>query len=202
MRSTIPLVQVWKTINTDVVNMRKVLLLSYYNLPPHLKTCLLYLSVFPEDYEIGKNRLIWMWIAEGFICGKQGYSQFEAGESYLNELINRSMIQALYILGYMVCGCRVHDMVLDLICSLSSEANFVTILNGMDQMSPRSKIRRLSIQNGKEDNSMTLATRSLQQISSVIVLRSATSQIPVLRKFPSFTCDGFTALQSFTRLQP
>ena len=130
----------------------------------------------------------------GFIqCEKQGKSLFELGESYFNELINRSMIQALYILGYMVCGCRVHDMVLDLICSLSSEANFVTILNGKDQVSPSSKIRRLSIQNGKEDNSMTLATRSLQQVRSVIVLRSATSQIPVLRPVSMEFHGGFHA---------
>jgi len=73
--------------------------------------------------------------------------------------------------------------VLDLICSLSSEANFVTILYGMDQMSASSKIRRLSIQNVKEDNSMTLATRSMKQVRSIVVLLQDTSLIPVFRSF-------------------
>jgi hypothetical protein len=93
------------------------------------------------------------------------------------------MIQPTYDRCDMLYGCRVHDMVLDPICSISSEANFVTILNVMEHMSALSKIRRLSIRNDKEDYYMKLATMSLQQVRSVIVLRSATNQILVLRRF-------------------
>ncbi|OQU83875.1 hypothetical protein SORBI_3005G192300 [Sorghum bicolor] len=150
----------------DVENMRKILSFSYYNMPSHLRTCLLYFSVFPEDYKIEKHRLIWMWIAEGFIqCEKHGESLFDLGESYFNELISRSMIQPIH--GYnndTIYECRVHDMVLDLICSLSSEGNFVTILNGTDHIPPSNTIRRLSLQNGKEHLSETLETKRLQQV--------------------------------------
>lgn len=95
----------------------RILSFSYYDLPAHLRTCLLYLSAFPEDSVIPKDPLVWMWVAEGFVQ-KEGVSLFEIGEGYFNDLINRSMVQEVereYFDYSSIHGCRVHDMVLDFI---------------------------------------------------------------------------------------
>jgi len=137
--------------------------------------------MFPEDFEIDKDRLIRMWIAEGFIqCEKQGKSLFELGESYLHELINKSMIQPIHnLFTGMLHSCRIHDMVLDLIRSLSSEENFITVLNDMDSTSPSNTIRRLSLQFGKKSHMMVQVTRNLlQHARSVVIFPSAVAQVP------------------------
>lgn len=146
----------------DVENMRRILSLRYYDLSYHLRTCLLYLSAFPEDYKISKDRLIKMWIAEGFIqCEKQKKSLYELGESYFHELINRGMIQPVYTkYSTVIEQCYLHDMVLDRIRSISREEKFINILNGVDHTSPSYKARRLCIQYGKVDLATTQATRS------------------------------------------
>jgi disease resistance protein RPM1 len=48
--------------HSDVNRMIQILSLSYFDLPLHLRSCLLYLSIFPEDCVIGKDRLILRWI--------------------------------------------------------------------------------------------------------------------------------------------
>jgi disease resistance protein RPM1 len=89
-----------------------------------------------------------MWIAEGFVQEKQEMSSFKIGEGYFNELVNRSMIQMVDSRedgeGTVVCGCQVHDMVLDLIRSISSEENFVTVLGNNNEL--RGIVRRLALQ--------------------------------------------------------
>jgi len=148
-----------------------ILSLSYFDLPMHLKTCLLYLSVYPEDYSIRKDRLIWRWIAEGFVEMKAGTSLFQLGEEYFHQLVNRSMIQAVRDEdeGEDIYACQVHDMVLDLIRGLSYEENFVTISNDGEVTSPSgNKVRRLAHQNSvmkqltqQEDDTGMARVRSL-----------------------------------------
>ncbi|PPR91324.1 hypothetical protein GOBAR_AA29357 [Gossypium barbadense] len=78
--------------------LKDVLLLSYDDLPPYLRPCFLYLSQFPEDYEIPVDRLIQLWIAKGIVSSKQeegdeGQIAEDVAEGYLMELAERCMIQ-------------------------------------------------------------------------------------------------------------
>ncbi|XP_073351882.1 disease resistance protein RGA5-like [Aegilops tauschii subsp. strangulata] len=113
--------------NLTLEAMRHILNLSYKNLPHHLKTCFLYLGMFPEDYTIYRDDLVGLWISEGFVSTACGQSPEQTAISYFNELVNRSLIQPLWIdVGGSVRSCKVHDMLLDLILYKSAEENFIT----------------------------------------------------------------------------
>ncbi|XP_048543206.1 disease resistance protein RPM1-like isoform X1 [Triticum urartu] len=112
--------------NPSLEAMRRIVTLSYNNLPSHLKSCFLYLSIFPEDFEIKRRRLVDRWITEGFVRARGGVNIEDVGISYFTELINRSMIQPskVSIEGH-VKSCRVHDIMHDVMVSISREENFV-----------------------------------------------------------------------------
>lgn len=167
----------------SVERMMKILSLSYFDLDHDPKTCLLYLSLFPEDYPIKKSRLIRRWIAEGFIQGKSGYTMYELGERCFNELINRSLIQPWGInLWGEVTSCRVHDTVLEFILYKSTEENFVTIL-GIPNLTikPQSKVRRLSLLHKSNREDILQPNLNFSHVRSLSVFRCS-MEIPSLVK--------------------
>nr|USN27546.1 putative rice blast resistance protein [Oryza sativa Indica Group] len=113
--------------NPSLEGMRQILNLSYKNLPLHLRTCLLYLAKYPEDSSIDRDDVVRQWIAEGFVRSSPGQDLEDVGKSYFNELINRGLIQPEQNNYGVVMGCRVHDMMLDLILSRCKEDNFISV---------------------------------------------------------------------------
>jgi hypothetical protein len=169
----------------NLKGMRDILLLSYWDLPQHLKTCLLYLCIYPEDHHIPCEELKWKWIAEGFIATQWG-NLYQEAENYFNELVNRSLIQLVDAKFWYntVQHCQIHDMVLDLIISLSDEENFAIILNGRVCNSLPDKIRRLSTQSGGQEHKKAIdaITKSKSHVRSLNVF-GGTKQIPPLVDF-------------------
>uniref|UniRef100_A0ACD5VBR7 Uncharacterized protein n=2 Tax=Avena sativa TaxID=4498 RepID=A0ACD5VBR7_AVESA len=166
-----------------IENTRKILSFSYYDLPAHLKTCLLHLAVFPEDSNVMKESLIWMWIGEGFIPNKPGTRLFELGESYFNELVNRSLIQLLEPCRVeSIYYCRVHDMVLDLIRTLSSQVNFITIDDKEKHInsSPCLSVRRLAIHGESAGHNSGMDIRHVRSLN-VIWWHNSQTAPPLLR---------------------
>ncbi|EMS68755.1 Disease resistance protein RPM1 [Triticum urartu] len=181
--------------NQSLEGMSKILLLSYNDLPPNLKTCLLYLSVFPEDYVIDRKRLVRRWIAEGFISEERGQSRQEVAERYFYELVNKSMVQPEDV-GYdgKARACRVHDMMLEIIISKSNEDNFIVVIGG-GQTSLANRqgfIRRLSIQHIDHELAHLLAQEDLSHVRSLTVTSSACiKHLPSLAKFEALRVMDF-----------
>ncbi|WOG83441.1 hypothetical protein DCAR_0102616 [Daucus carota subsp. sativus] len=76
-----------------------VLVWSYNDLPPQLKPCFLYLGKFGEDEQIEVETLYQLWIAEGLVLStdkREGETMMQVAESYMGELIHRSMVQVTF----------------------------------------------------------------------------------------------------------
>ncbi|CAO2168209.1 unnamed protein product [Urochloa humidicola] len=168
--------------NPGAEKMTTILSMSYFHIPHHLRTCLLYLSVFPEDYEIKKQRLINRWIAEGFVHEEAGRTKYEIGEGYLNDLINRSMIQPVGVKYGQAEACRVHDIILDYIKCKAVEENFVTSLDDVKHVySSGYKVRRICVSNHAEENVAIWADPILSHVRSVTVFCRKTIKTSLLR---------------------
>jgi len=162
----------------QVNNMKKILSFSYYDLPCHLRTCMLYLTVYPEDSRIKSGDLIYRWIAEGLVQTEEGKEPFKVGESYFLELINRGMIQPVEHYGFLN-GCRVHDMVLHMIRNLSRDENFFAVQDSK-QWSQGSDVRRLALHRAEH---IEVNDRDVPKLRSFNAIRCVTDNIPPVSRF-------------------
>ncbi|XP_027152164.1 disease resistance protein RPM1-like [Coffea eugenioides] len=142
---------------------KSVLLLSYNDLPHYLKSCLLYLSIYPEDYPIDVDDILLKWIALGFAEEKEGITSTDIAMRCMKELINRSLIQVKSTLDDgSLDKCGLHDFVREILVSKSKEQGFMTVATKYYTRWPE-KVRHLAIHN---------FTDNPQEFSSLKCLRS------------------------------
>ncbi|TYK10417.1 putative disease resistance protein RGA3 [Cucumis melo var. makuwa] len=96
-------------------HMTSILELSYNNLPPHLKQCFAYSSLFPKGYKIKINELIEQWIAQGFIASSFGRKSLDnKGKDYFDELCSRFFYENLSDDNNFDDYVRIHDVMREL----------------------------------------------------------------------------------------
>ncbi|XP_074272929.1 putative disease resistance protein RGA1 [Silene latifolia] len=92
-----------------------ILKLSYDNLESPLKTCFTYCALFPKDFRINKEKLIRLWMAQGYIVPLDvGQSLEDAGEEYISILLRRCFFQDVEKNNIgSVESFKIHDLIHD-----------------------------------------------------------------------------------------
>nr|AAS93947.1 disease resistance protein RPP13 variant [Arabidopsis thaliana] len=119
----------WRHLKDDSIHISTVFDLSFKDLRHESKLCFLYLSIFPEDYEIDLEKLIRLLVAEGFIQGDEEMMMEDVARYYIEELIDRSLLEAVRRERGKVMSCRIHDLLRDVAIKKSKELNFVNVYN-------------------------------------------------------------------------
>uniref|UniRef100_A0A0E0BRC6 Thioredoxin domain-containing protein n=1 Tax=Oryza glumipatula TaxID=40148 RepID=A0A0E0BRC6_9ORYZ len=155
--------------NPTLQGMRQVLNLIYNNLPHCLKACLLYLSIYKEDYIIRKANLVRQWMAEGFINSIENKVMEEVAGNYFDELVGRGLVQPVDVnCKNEVLSCVVHHMVLNFIMCKSIEENFsITLDHSQTTVRHADKVRRLSLHFSNAHDTTPLAGLRLSQVRSM-----------------------------------
>ncbi|KAF3435162.1 hypothetical protein FNV43_RR22249 [Rhamnella rubrinervis] len=140
-------------------NILPALWLSYYYLPPHLKRCFAYCSIFPKDYKFRKANLILLWMAEDLLQPQKNKTLEEVGEGYFNDITSRSFFHHNH--GEF----SMHDLINDLANFVSGESCLT--LDGSNSERLPMKTRHLSIIGYKVRD-----MKKIEEISKNKVLRT------------------------------
>ncbi|XP_039163185.1 putative disease resistance RPP13-like protein 1 [Eucalyptus grandis] len=172
--------KIWDAMMEKNDEVLPALKLSYVNLPSYLKRCFVYCAVFPKAYEIDRDELALLWIAEGFLDGQKAKENIlRLGRNYFDELVSRSFFQqsSVHTSKFLM-----HDLLNDLAKSIAGATCFTFgeswEVNDEDDASFK-KARYASVM-----SSLHLTSRCLRAYEGMKVLRSLTD-CPNVTSLPS-----------------
>ena len=132
-------VEEWKAIEESNIGdniggkheVMPILKLSYKHLSSEMKQCFAFCALFPKDYEMEKDMLIQLWMANHFIQEDGTMDLTWKGEFIFHELVWRTFLQDIKVvvksdgysdaIGYGTIVCKMHDLMHDLARDVSNE---------------------------------------------------------------------------------
>ncbi|KAK9678175.1 hypothetical protein RND81_11G193500 [Saponaria officinalis] len=164
---------------TDATSMygpvNEILGLSYDQLPNHLKSCFLYLGLFPEGSTISGGTLIRMWIAEGFIEPTSEESLEVAGTRYLQELIDHTMVEVVKKTYWgKVKTIGIHDIMRDFCILRARDLDFLAVSgSGPEAIGKPSRRGAVNL-----SNTLSLPAKSPRLRTLALFGKSSTRGVP------------------------
>lgn len=146
------------------------LLLSYYDLPSEVKQCFLYCAMFPKDYVICKDELIYHWMALGYLNSDD---HLGTGAEYFKCLATHSFFQDFHKDDEGdIIFCKMHDIVHDFVLFLTDGCGFVTEeINGNVALNLSSKnSRHLRLLIGWVSCKSSLSIHGAEKLRSLVAI--------------------------------
>jgi len=111
--------------------------LSYFNLKLSLRPCFTFCVVFPKDFEMVKENLIQLWMANELVTSRGNLQMEHVGNEVWNELYQRSFFQEVKsdVVGNITF--KMHDLVHDLAQSIMGEECVASEVSSLTDLSIR-----------------------------------------------------------------
>ncbi|CAA3014102.1 Hypothetical predicted protein [Olea europaea subsp. europaea] len=158
------------------------------HMPPHLKQCFAFCSIFPKNYEIKREKLIHMWMALGLILPDGGSKALEEiGDEYFNELLCMSVFEdVVQYEGGAIGGYKINEDFHSLAQSLT-ENEYVVI---EDRLAGKNleQVRHASIVSKHISTSIPFALRRVQHLRTLLVFSEGGALEECFYIFKNFPC--------------
>uniref|UniRef100_A0A452XLM9 Disease resistance protein RPM1 n=1 Tax=Aegilops tauschii subsp. strangulata TaxID=200361 RepID=A0A452XLM9_AEGTS len=131
--------------------------------------------LFREDYEMSRENLVRLWVAEGFAKKKDNSTPEEVAEGNLMELIGRNMLEVVERDElFRVSTCKMHDIVRDLALAVAKEERFGSASDQGEMTLMDKEVRRFSTC-GWRDSMAAAPGVDFPRLRTVISLSAALS---------------------------
>ncbi|XP_048420521.1 putative disease resistance protein RGA4 [Pyrus x bretschneideri] len=115
----------WEEVEQEVF---QPLFLSYYDLTPRNRCCLLYCAIFPKDYTFSRDVLINLWIAQDYLNSRENKDKGKIGQAVFDNLVARSFFQDFekHRDTGAIIGCKMHDIIHDFVQFITKKDSLIT----------------------------------------------------------------------------